>query len=310
MRILALVALVGCYREPPPKKPESPQQPVVVGAPKHVRTAQDPLGFLRIDSEIVIHLDAVQVRRSSLWARFEPLLMTKAATTLDQIKQACGFDPLQMIRRIAVGMKNLEAQHPDTVMVLRGLERDRTMRCLVQTLGRDPTIATMDNGIVVIPGKNGDTPIALAFADSDTLLLLGGPDATAEAMRVVLASGSPLRDSPRFVEMLEQLDQKRAMWFLVNGNAKFLQQMAALGVSSRGAFGSIDLTTGVAADLRLRTDDAQKAQTFVMMVQGQLPTIRNFVDKLEVTLREADILFDIAATDDQVDNIIKMMGIP
>jgi hypothetical protein len=74
--------------------------------------------------------------------------------------------------------------------------------------------------------------------------------------------------------------------------------------------GSVDLTTGVVADLRLRTDDAQKAQTFVTMVQAQLPAVRNFVDKLEVTLREADILFDIAATDDQVDNIIKMIGIP
>jgi hypothetical protein len=129
-------------------------------------------------------------------------------------------------------------------------------------------------------------------------------------IRTVLASGSPLRDSPKFVEMYEQIDQKRAAWFLVNGNAKFLQQMAALGISSRGVTGSVDLTTGVVADLRLRTDDAQKAQTFVTMVQAQLPAVRNFVDKLEVTLREADILFDIAATDDQVDNIIKMIGIP
>lgn len=311
MRLLALVALVlGCYREPPPKKPESPQ-PIVVEPPKHVRTAQDPLGYLPIDSEIVLSLDAVQVRQSALWARFEPLVMTKAAPSIDKFKLACGFDPMQMIRRVAVGMKNIDAQHPDSVIVVRGLERDRTMRCLVQTLGRDPTIATMENGIVVFPAKPaGDAPMALAFADASTLVFLSGPDASAETMRAALESASPLRRSPKFVAMFDQIDPKRAGWFVVNGNARALQQLGAFGVAVRGMFGSVDLAAGIVADLRLRTDDAKKAQDFVTMVQGQLGAIRTFVDKFEVTAREGDVVFDLAMTDDQADAIIKMLGLP
>jgi hypothetical protein len=309
MRKLALAAfVVGCYHEPAPRKPAPPPPaPVALEQPRHVRTAQDPLGFLAIDSEIVMQLDLAQVRRSTLWTRFEPLVMAKAASTLDQIKLACGFDPLQMIRRVVVGMKHVDAPHPDTVIVLRGLERDRTMRCFVQTLGRDPTIATMDQGIVVIPRKNGDTPLALAFADASTLLLVGGPDVTADTMRAVLEAGTPLRGSPGFLDMFDQLDHERAAWFLINGNAKALQQMAALGVSPRGVFGSVDLTSGIAADLRLRTDDATKAQQFAAMVQGQLGAAKPFFDKIEVGVRDADIVFDLAMTDDQADKIITQM---
>ena len=313
MRAIALAALlVGCYRESKPPPPQQPEpQPLVVEKPKHVRTAQDPLGFLPIDAEVVAHLDANQLRRSAIWARFEPTLTTKVGPTLDQFRIACGFDPVPMIRRVALAMKNIDAPHPDAVLVVRGIERDPTMRCIVQTIARDPSKLTlkMEDGVLVMPPATpSDTPLAMSFADSTTLVFMTGPASSKDTMRAVLDSGSPLRNSPAFVQMFGMIDAKKAAWFLINGNASFLKNAGMLGIKLKAVFGAFDLTSGIAANVRLRTSDPAEAQSFTTMAQGQLTAAKSFFERIDVTAEDADAVIDFALTDDQANNLINLIN--
>src|SRR5687768_2298173 len=68
--LVVLLVAVGCYRAERVAPPE-PGKPVAAPV-RHARTAADPLGFLPFDAQLVAHLDNVQLRQSSLWARFEP----------------------------------------------------------------------------------------------------------------------------------------------------------------------------------------------------------------------------------------------
>lgn len=272
-------------------------------------TLADPVGFLPLDSELVLGLDAEQVRRSGIWKLIEPRLAR--SQTLTSFRESCGFDLTTAVRRARLGLKNLGAPISEGVMVLTGLDRGRVMGCADKLL-RDArsdamSAAVIDDGIVIIPPDPVDpSSLAFTFVDASSLVVVFGKDATKQQLHAVLKSGAPLRTSPGFAAMLGTVDPGRSLWFFVNGNSKVFEQAAAMGLRTQALFGSVSLGTGFAADVRLRVDSPETAGSMVTMLQGQLGMARGFFDELEVHSEASDVVIAAVMTDQQLEQLIAL----
>ena len=308
MRSLVILALAaGCYRGEPvkPAPPAEPQR----ARPTHARTALDPLGFLPIDAEAVAYLDVTQFRQSTLWTRLEPRLLEKAASTIDEFRNVCGFDPMPLVQTIAIAMRGIETPELAAVLVVRGVPRAQMMPCIQKAVARDPKTGAIRDGIVTVHGAPNEPPVVFTYVDGRTVVMVTGHGASQTALRHVLDRGAPLRTSPAFMDMFGRVDTRRTGWFFLNGSARMFDSARfPTGFRPRAMFGSADATSGLAAKLVMRMPQPADAQNLVGMVQGQLAALRSLVAKLDVVAEDADVVIDLALTDDQLAMIAGLLG--
>jgi hypothetical protein len=319
----SLLLTTSCYKDkgssttaPPPPSNTVAQPRVTVD---YSRTIADPLGFLPIDSEIVLGLDVEQLRKSPFWVPAAAKLSTAGGNDLAAFKMACGTDPMATVRSITMGIKNLSAT-PDGVMVVSGLDRAALMACMEKA---PKTTTTIQNGIVVItstsaPGAGGlgapaggaQSTVAFAFVDASTVVGVMGPSASREHLRAVLAAGAPLRSSPAFTEIVKHTDLAASGWMMLNGSSKVFDQAAgALGTRPKAAFGSINVTNGVSMDMRLRLEDAAHATQLAPMIGGQVGMARAMFTKLDITTDDVDLVMSLAMTDAQLTQLLQLAGV-
>lgn len=304
--LLACVLLLGaCFssqqKSTSSPQPSSPQE----RAPDYSATIADPLGFLPRDSEIVLSLDAAQVRESALWTAFEPRLLAAAGPELSTFQTVCGFDPLQKLRGITVGIKGKE---PDVegVIVVSGFDRAQVMDCLARAT-KETGGAQIDGELVTIPVSDKGSATVFTFVDASTVVLAYGKTVSKESLQAILASGSPLRTSEAFSKLFATIDTDASVWMVVNG--RYIDDgSAALGANLQAVFGSLTLRDGVAASVRLRLGDAGQATNLASIVQGQIGAAKSFFEKLEVKAEDVDLVVDASMTAQQLATMVSMLG--
>jgi len=272
-------------------------------------TIADPLGFLPIDSEVVVSLDAEQLRRSPVWSVIEPKLLVAAGSDLQMFKTVCGIDPVTSIHGITIGIKNLKQETPDGVLVVTGLDRARMTACMDKARKQgDQAVQVAKDGTVTIAAESKtDSPVVFAFVDASTVVAMIGPATSSAAFAKVLASGTPLRKSPAFGELIARVDLEAALWTVLNGNSSVFEQVAALGMKPKALLGSVHLATGLDAAMRIRLGTPAEAQQITTMAQGQLGMAAGFFDKLEVTADGSDVAIVAVMTDAQLQNMLSLM---
>ncbi len=273
-------------------------------------TIADPVGFLPIDSEVVLSLDAEQLRRSPVWPMLETKLLAAAGRDLMLFKTVCGFDPVTSIRGITIGIKNLKQDTPDGVLVVSGLDRVRLTGCMDKARQQgDKAVEVAPNGTVTIAAEGaGDSPVMFAFVDDSTVVAMIGPATTSATFSAALASGVPLRKSPAFGELMGRINVESALWTVINGNSSVFEQTAALGVKPKAIVGSLLLANGMDANVRVRLSSPQEAQQLSTMAQGQLGMASGFFDKLEVTADGTDVAVHAVMSDAQLQNMLSLVN--
>lgn len=276
--------------------------------PDYSATLADPFGFLPVDSEMVLGLDADAVRRSSLWPLIHAKLSGVGGPQLTGFAQLCGFDPITSVHAVSLGMKHIGEPHPDGVIVVHGLDRQLLMGCVSKIPPNNAKGISIEDGIVSVPGKDGDN-VAFAFVDASSLVAVVGADADKTKLRAVLKAGAPLRSSPTFTDLAAHTDVDSALWAIMNGNSKVFDQMASIGAKPKAVFGSLVLQAGLGMNVHLRLDSAAQAQQLQQMAIGQVGMVKSFVDKLDITAADADVVFDVAISDQQLTNLLQMAGV-
>lgn len=273
-------------------------------------TIADPVGFLPIDSEVILSLDAEQLRRSPVWPMLETKLLAAAGRDLMLFKTVCGFDPVTSIRGITIGIKNLKQDTPDGILVVSGLDRKRLTDCMAKARKEgDKAVQIAADGTVTIAAEGaGDSPVIFGFVDDSTVVAMIGPATTSTAFSAALAGGSPLRNSPAFGELVGRINLEAALWTVINGNSSVFEQAAALGVKPKAIVGFVNLTTGMDASIRVRLSSPQEAQQLTTMAQGQLGMAAGFFDKLEVTADGADVAVIAVMTDAQLQSMMSLVN--
>jgi len=276
-------------------------------APDYAASVADPLGFLPVDSEIVMGLDVDSVRTSALWPHLSSRITATAGPQLAMFQQMCGFDPMATVHRIRLGLKNLKAEKPEGVIVITGLDRPQLMACM----------AKAGNGAAVIEGdyvtfdaaKTGGTQAAFAFVDASTAVVTLGASANKDQLKAVLASGMPLRKSPAFMQLLTQTDVEASLWGMMNANSSIFDQLAAgIGTKPKAMFGSVRLNPGMTINMHVRLDTADAAQKLATMANNQVGMAKGFVTKLDITTEAADVVVAVGMDDQQLNSLIMLVA--
>jgi hypothetical protein len=274
--------------------------------------AGDDLSLLPADSEIVLGLNFAQLQKSALWQQFAPKLMEKAASEMADFKAACGFDPLDAIKSVSAGLKQVGDDEADGVIVVHGPDKGKVMACLPKAKEE----AAKKGGDVVIDGevftfksKKGKQ-MAWTFVNADTMIGTVGPSASKDALMNAAKGGSALKTSQTFVEMHSKINTKDSLWFLVNGNAPFMAKAAQAGVKPKAVFGSLNVTDGLTMDMRIRLGSADEATQLVTMTKGQTnnPQVKAMFDKLDISNDGADAKFSVAMSQQKLQQLAGLIG--
>ncbi|MBA3397585.1 MAG: hypothetical protein H0T89_33485 [Deltaproteobacteria bacterium] len=275
--------------------------------------AQHPdLDLLPVDSELVLGVNWGQLQASPLWKKFvEPEMLKDKDFTqgMAQFKDRCGFDPFLAVQKMSVGLKGLDADKPDGVIIVHGPDKAKTLACLDkwQAEAAKEDITIKKDGDVVLATSDGET-VAMTFLSESTALVVIGVNATAEGVKKIAAGGSTLSTSAAFVDMFGKVKTGDSLWALVNGNSKLFEDAGALGIKPKAVFGSVNVTDSVNADVRARLDSPDTATTTANGLRGQAAAMESMVDKLEITNDGADVRLVAAASSQKLEALMKMFA--
>lgn len=275
----------------------------------------DDLSLIPADSDVVLGLNFAQLQQSALWKQFGPKLMDKAGPGLAEFKATCGFDPMEAVKSVSIGMKNIDSTgstKPDGTIVIHGPDKAKVLACLDKNKDKaqaDGTEIKMDGDVLFVKDKTGQTT-ALTFANNNTIVATMGTLATADGVKSAVKGGNGLKTSGTFTEMYSKLNPQDSLWFLVNGNAKFMEKSGSLGVKPKALFGSLNVTDGLALDMRIRLASPDEVKGFVGMAQGQIgnPQVKQMFDQLDIVGDANDARVTVKMSQQKLQSLIAMVG--
>src|SRR5262245_36411678 len=255
------------------------------------------LDMIPVDSEVVAGLNFAQLQQSAIWQKS---IMPKLAkgdflAKLGEFKSTCGFDPMVAIKTVSVGLKNLADEKPEGVIVVHGLEKGKVLACLDQQkikddLAKDKVEVSKDGELTMLVDKKDGDSMAIKFLDDTTAVAVIGGKASKDGVQGIVSGKSALRTSPAFVDMYGKINAQDSVWALVNGNMKGVDKLATLlGLKPKALFGSINVTDGLTADLRMRVDTPDQAAQTAAGLSQQAAMAKQFVDNVAVTSEGADV---------------------
>jgi len=283
------------------------------GTPTPVAVAgADDLALLPVDSEMVMGLNFAQLQQSALWKQFSPKLMEKAASGLAEFKVACGFDPLEAVKTVSMGLKGLGGSTPDGAIVVHGPEKAKVMACVDKAkveAAKKGTDITVDGDVFIVKDKEGQ-PSAFTFVNDTTLIGTIGTMGTKDGVLAAAKGTSTLKSSQAFTEMYSKINTSDSLWLLMNGNSPAFSKMGAMGVKPKAIFGSVNVTDGLTMDMRIRLGTPDEAKQLVTMLQGQInnPQVKQMFDKLDVVADGSDAKFGVAMSNQKLQQLIGMVG--
>lgn len=304
------LALAGCFTSKT-AEPAKPAQPLVA-APAHpddhlARVVADPLGFLPVDAEVVMHFDAERMRRSAIWQKYESTILAAVGPKLQQLKDTCGIDPIAQLATVRAGFKNLgQGDHPQGVFVVTGLDNERIRACI--PANKSESNITVDGDVILGSSSDGQK-FAIELVDRSALVAVFGEGADRAALDEVLHAGTPLRTSAAFADMFRAIDTHSALWFVMNGSAKVFDQAAALGFRPRAVLASVGLVDGMSVSARLRFDAPATATQMSTMLGNQAGIVKSFVEHLDITTDANDVVIEVGMTDAQLASIFGALGL-
>ncbi|HEX3475370.1 MAG TPA: hypothetical protein VHT91_10140 [Kofleriaceae bacterium] len=266
------------------------------------------LALLPADSEVVFGMNLGQMQQSALWKQFvEPRLATgEGHQMMDEFKAKCGIDPLKMISSLTVGARGFP-DNPSGVAVVHGVDKAKLLDCLDKhkdELAKQGGEVTRDGDVVLVKSDRNE-PVAVQFTSDSTAVIVAGPNASAAAVKAVLGGSSSLKSSAPFLEMYKKVKTGDSIWGLASG--KVLDRMP-LGLKITAAYGSINVTDGLAVDSRVRFDKPEAATQAAEMANAQTKQFTpQYVDKAEATAEGDELHVSVAVSGQKLPGLIPIL---
>jgi hypothetical protein len=295
----------------PDKTPEkAPDQPKPAPAAIAPSANGDDLSLLPVDSELVMGLNFAQLQQSAMWKEYSPKFMDKAAPGLAKFKAACGFDPMDAIKSVSLGMRNLGGK-PDGAVVIHGMEKSKVMgACLdkaKEAAAKDGTTISVDGDVINVKDKAGMNS-AFTFVNDNTLLGTMGAIGTKDGVKQAAAGTSALKSSPAFVDMYSKINTSDSLWLLINGSSKVFDKMAGMGVKPKALFGSLNVTDGLNVDFRMRVDTPDQAAQLANMGKSQAAGAKQYFDKFDIGNDGSDLKVALSMSPQKLKALAQQFG--
>jgi hypothetical protein len=296
----------------PDKQPENKFDQAKIPPPAAIASgAGDDLSLLPVDSEMVMGLNFAQLQQSALWKEYAPKFMDKAAPGLAKFKAACGFDPMEAVKSVSIGMKNLGAGKPDGAVVIHGMEKSKVMgACLdkaKEAAAKEGTTIAVDGDVINVKDKSG-TASAFTFVNDNTLLGVMGANGNKDGVKQAAAGTSALKSSQAFVDMYSKINTSDSLWLLMNGSSKVFDKMAGMGVKPKALFGSLNVTDGLSVDFRMRVDTPDQAAQLANMGKSQAAGAKQYFDKFDIGNDGADLKVSLSMSPQKLKALAAQFG--
>ncbi|HET9623484.1 MAG TPA: hypothetical protein VFP84_19060 [Kofleriaceae bacterium] len=274
----------------------------------------DDLSLIPLDSELVLGLNFAQLQSSALWKQFvEPMMLSNADMVKDmgEFKAKCGFDPLLAIKSISVGLKNIDSGKPEGVAIVHGLEKGKIATCLdamKDQMAAKGSEVTRDGDVILVKNTKENKTVGMTFTNDTTLLVAIADPVTADTVKKAAATQSTLKTSPPFLDMYSKVKTGDSLWALMNGNSKAFDKMGQMGAKPKALFGSLNVTDGLAVDMRMRFEKADDATQVATAVKQQIGSLSKFADKAEANADGSDVHIEIGMSNQKLQSLIQQFG--
>lgn len=272
------------------------------------------------ETEMVIGVDFVQLRKSAIFKKYEPQMMEKMGKGLEEFKAKCGFDPKEKITGVLVGMDIPAGGGPprNVTAFVRGFEKGPSLECLKkwsaeQQAQAKPESATIDGDYIEML-ESGAVEMRGMFIDDTTFLLIKQGDTFADKAALTAATnakdGEGLTSSAAFVKLLDEVKTGASAFFVVNGNA---QAIASLPIpfKVKAVFGWFNVGADLSGEVHSRmesTDDAGAVVGMGKMVMGEAKKTPQgkFVDAVKLSAKGTDAVATFKFTPAELEEMSQM----
>ncbi|MBK9037513.1 MAG: hypothetical protein IPL61_40755 [Myxococcales bacterium] len=276
------------------------------------------LSMMPATSEMVIAIDFKQIRSSGLWKKYEDKLMGQIGTELSQFKAMCGWDPIEKASgALAAGRGK---QMEELTVFVRGFDKAAVTDCIKKAAAAPDAsgrAANIDGDYVELT-KPGKDPIRFMFADDQTIVIqrVPGSDEMADkaALQKVLAAkaGDGLMSSATFSSLIDATDTGAAAWFVLNGNASFLQG-TGMPFKFIAIFGSVKTGDGVDGVFKMRMAEDKDATGLSAMAQMSMGQIEgtpyaDYAKGVKVSAKGKDVNVTFKFTSAQLEAMVAQAG--
>jgi hypothetical protein len=264
------------------------------------------LALLPADSEAVVGVNLASMQQSALWASLvQPKLAASPVLKgVADVKARCGYD-LMGLKSIVAGAK-ISADKPNGVVVAHGVDKAKAWDCLEKSkddITKNGVEMTRDGDTALFVGKSGTA--ALSFVNSSTAILVIGDKANAAGVKSVVAGSSSLKDAAPFLDMYKKVKTSDTFWGLAFGRA---MDELPLNLKATAMYGSINVTDGLAFDVRARFATAADATQTGNMANAQVKQFAQYLDKSEVTTDGSDLHAAIAVSGQKLTQLMQMLS--
>lgn len=294
MRSALLLALVACGSSAPPVGPSHK-----AAAPSYEASLDDVLGFLPVDSEIVVAIDARQIRGSQIWAAVEPHIDKIMGADLEEVRTACGFDPLKTVERISIGLRSYD-KNVAGVFVVHGVGAGM-MGCVKTRFGKGGDV-TEERGVAIT--KSGEHEQVAWTVIGSTLIVEIEPQVSHDSLQAILASGSPLRSSKAFMAMFDQLEHGASMWGIANGRSHLFDELDSEGARPATAWGTLNITDHISLAGHATFADEPAAAKVKTLLQHAFGQAGNFIEHAEASAEKNRLSVTISIAGAQVQQLL------
>jgi hypothetical protein len=290
-----------------------PPAPEAVQANNANPNASD-LALLPAQSELVAGVNFKQLSNSALWKEFVAPKMASDENFqngLGKVKTLCGFDPMASIESASVGVRGIP-DSPEGAVVVHGLDKAKSMTCFdndgKSDAEKDGTKVTIQDNVVLMQkdGKNA----GFTFVNDTTLVVVFGADySSVDAIKKVVGGDSGLQTSTKFVELYNKVNTGDSLWMLMRGDSKAISDAMAksgTGMKFKAVYGSINITDGISADMRVRMDSPDQASAIAQLGNSQKAQAMMVVDKLDINADGPDVHATVTITPAKLKSLVQL----
>lgn len=270
------------------------------------------------DTDIVAGIDFQQLRKSAVFKKYEPQIMEKVGKDLEEFKQKCGFDPMEKLTGLLVGVRPKMGGGLDAgTFFVKGFEKGPAIECIKKAAAEKASegqTATIDGNFIEL-SENGTAKFRALFIDDQTaLIIMTGDEQFADKATLEAAAaakeGDGLTSSAGFVKLLDEVKTGSSAFMVMNGNASFMQQNP-LPFKIKAVFGWVNVGGGVDGESRIRMEDADAASAMVGFYKMGVEEIKKspagkFIDSVKVSSKGADVVATFKFDQKQIDEMVEM----
>src|SRR5690606_18583084 len=126
------------------------------GAARPVAGAPDILAHMPADTEIVVSFSMQSLSSSPLWSQIGPAAMASAGKELGEVQEACGFNPLEKLQGVYIGINTKNEKEP--LMLVQGFNREEMSSCITAMSKKDgkKVTVTQDGAFTQVASEDAD----------------------------------------------------------------------------------------------------------------------------------------------------------